>query len=319
MKYLFLVNPCAGSGKGQQVWRTIQQLLPQTGIDYEKVESTHPGHPRELAQWQAARRTDIDCLIVIGGDGTLHEVIAGLIASHRQPALPVAYIPAGTGNDFARGYGISTQPRQALRQILDNDHQHIINVGRFTDQATKQSGIFINNLGIGFDAAIVHATNHSRAKDFLNHHHLGTFSYIVKAIKVLFTQPTFQVTVTQPNQQPWSFDRAFLLIASNHPFIGGGIRVAPDQRVDQQELELIVLEKRHLLSLIYSILLFALGRLANSGRAKVFRGTELRYQLSPAQYGQIDGEELNRHAFDLSLACTSYPLWQQPLTKNKRK
>lgn len=71
MKYLFLVNPCAGSGKGQQVWRTIQQLLPQTGIDYEKVESTHPGHPRELAQRLATRREDIDCLIVIGGDGTL--------------------------------------------------------------------------------------------------------------------------------------------------------------------------------------------------------------------------------------------------------
>ena len=312
MKYMFLINPLAGSGKGRQVWRQLALLLDEQRVDYEKVTSTRLGHPRQLARQVAQTRPDINCLVVVGGDGTLHEAIAGLLSNRRTSTLPVAYVPAGTGNDFARGYGISTRPRQALRQILENNCRHVINVGRFYDHASQKQGIFLNNLGIGFDAAIVHATNHSRAKDFLNHHHLGTFSYIVKAVRVLFTQPIFRVQVNVAGSGEQVFDRAFLLIASNHPFIGGGIRVAPDQRVDQQQLELVVLAKAGRLSIIRSIILFACGRLPGSRHTQVFRGTKLRYHLSPAQYGQVDGEELGRHAFELDLSCTSYPVWQQP-------
>lgn len=311
MNYLFLVNPCAGGGKGKLVWQQINTFLAANRqIQFDHVISQYAGHPRELAM-QAAQQTDRDCLIVVGGDGTLHEAITGLMKSQQKDPLPVAYIPAGTGNDFARGYGISTKPLQALQQILTNQHAHVINIGHYYDVGRQRSGIFINNFGIGFDAAIVHATNNSRAKDFLNHHHLGTFSYIFKAIHVLFTQPAFQVQV-QAGKQTRCFDRAFLLVASNHPYIGGGMRIAPDQRVDREQLELVVVEKRHWSTLLWSMLMFASGRLTSSHYAHLFRGQQLHYRITPAQYGQIDGEEPGKHAFDLKLECRSYPFWQRP-------
>lgn len=312
MKYLFLVNPCAGGGKGKLVWQQLTPLLTDSSQgQFDHVISRHAGQPRDLAM-QAAQRSDLDCLIVVGGDGTLHEAITGLIESPREKLLPVAYIPAGTGNDFARGYGISTNPAQALQQILTNRHPHTINIGHYRDLHRQQSGIFINNFGIGFDAAIVHATNNSRAKAFLNHHHLGTFSYIFKALHVLFTQPTFSVWV-QDEKQLRKFSRAFLLVASNHPYIGGGIRIAPDQRVDKEQLELVVVEKRHWLTLIWSMLMFASGRLTASRYTYLLRGQQLHYRISPAQYGQIDGVEPGKHAFDLTIDCRRYPFWQQPL------
>lgn len=180
-------------------------------------------------------------------------------------------------------------------------------MGTYRDASSAQHGIFLNNFGIGFDAAIVHATNNSRAKNFLNHHHLGTFSYIFKAVKVLFTQSPFEVQV---NGQV--FKQAFLLVASNHPYIGGGIKVAPDQRVDQRQLELVIVEKRHWLTLIWSMLMFAFGRIPYSRYSRVFHGTTLNYCVKPAEYGQIDGEEPGRRAFQLTLSCCSYPFWQLP-------
>lgn len=310
MKYHFIINPCAGGGKARTAWHQVQTALAaKPGIQFDHATS----HPRKLAI-QAVQRGDCDCLVVVGGDGTLHEVITGLIATQQEEPLPVAYIPAGTGNDFARGYGIATDPRQALDQILTNQRPHWINIGHYYDFSRECEGIFLNNFGIGFDAAIVHATNHSRAKAFLNRHHLGTFAYIYKAVRVFFAQPAFRVVVDDDGHQR-TFDHAFLLVASNHPYIGGGVRIAADQRIDRRELELVVVEKRHWLTLLWAMLMFAGGHLVDSRFAHLFRGTQLRYAVTPAQYGQIDGDESGKHPFDLALDCYSYPLWQTPLEK----
>ncbi|EEW53191.1 diacylglycerol/lipid kinase family protein [Limosilactobacillus antri] len=313
MRYLFLINPHSGSGKGLAAWQKVHRYLAGQQVDYQTVVSKYPGHPRELAAACADCRPRGDCLVVIGGDGTLHEALTGLIMSGSRPC-PIAYIPAGTGNDFARGYRISTDPLEALRQILNNRRSHPINVGRYRELSTGQTGIFLNNFGIGFDAAIVHATNHSRAKEWLNHHHLGTFAYVSKALHALFTQPAFTVRVADGGKEV-VFPRGFLLIASNHPYIGGGICVAPDQRITERQLELVVVEKRGWLSLLGAMLAFACGRITTSSAAHVFRGEQLRYRIQSAQYGQVDGEEPGRRAFDLELACQEYPVWQEPLAK----
>ena len=113
-KYLFLINPAAGSGKAANVWRMLQTLLAKVNVDYDFCFSKHPGHPRAIARVTGKQRK-YDCLVVVGGDGTLHEAIDGLYQQAKHEKLMVAYIPAGTGNDFARGYGISTDPQIALQ------------------------------------------------------------------------------------------------------------------------------------------------------------------------------------------------------------
>lgn len=306
-----IINPAAGSGKGRQVWQVVEQALLARHISYAAHVSQGPGQPREICH-QLLKDPSFNptCLIVVGGDGTLHEVITGLIQAEQAHPVPVAYIPAGTGNDFARGYGISTKPLQALQQILDNRQARLINVAQFDNHG--QTGIFLNNFGIGFDAAIVHQTNASKMKQFLNHHHLGSLSYISKAIGVLIHQPAFPVKVTIDGQH-YHFPKGFLVVASNHPYIGGGIKVAPDQKVNQAELELVVLEKHDPLNLLGSILLFAGGKVAHSRFAHIFRGKTIAYQTFSAQDGQIDGEELPAQAFNLQLSCRSYPFWEIPM------
>lgn len=309
--YEIIINPASGSGKGSRVWKIIQQALYDQHVSFSDHISHSAGQPRQIVlQLLQSPAFHPDCIIVIGGDGTLHEVISGLMKAEQNVPIPVAYIPAGTGNDFARGYGISTNPTQALQQILNNQQLHTINIGEFNNN--DEHGIFINNFGIGFDAAIVHQTNASKMKRFLNHHHLGSLSYISKAIGVLIHQPSFNVQVTVDSHQ-YHFPNGFLVVSSNHPYIGGGIKVAPDQKINQTELELVVLEKHDPLSLLGAIILFAIGKVAHSRFAHIFRGTTIKYGISPAQHGQIDGEELAPQCFNLQLSCSSYPFWEEPL------
>ena len=68
-----MINPHSGSGKGMTVWQKVHHYLASQQIDYQYVFSKYPGHPRELAAQCGQRRPVIDCLVVIGGDGTLHE------------------------------------------------------------------------------------------------------------------------------------------------------------------------------------------------------------------------------------------------------
>lgn len=293
----------------------VAQCLKQLDIPYQASISRFPGQPQMLAssigEHHQAQNT---CLIVIGGDGTLHESINGLINLPKDHQLPVGYIPAGTGNDFARGYGISRKPLQALKQILLAKSADLINIGLYNDASTGNNGILLNNLGIGFDASIVHLTNSSTSKKWLNHLHLGSLSYTANAVKVILNQPTFRVTFHYDGMTK-IFNQACILIASNHPFIGGGFKVAPDESVHRRELELVIVEKKHLLPYLWSIGMFASGHLIHSHYAHVFHGTDLQYEISSSQDGQTDGEALKPTPFQLHLTCGQYPIWQTSIKK----
>lgn len=314
MKYNFLVNPHSGSGKGQQIWQQLKAYLDEHQISYSVFHSEYAGHPRQLANQLATNHGQNECLVVVGGDGTLHEAVTGLIRADQDQPLPFAYIPAGTGNDFARGYGVSFRPLAALQQILTNQKPHPINIGHFIDHRRSNQGIFLNNFGIGFDAAIVNHTVDSKLKRVLNRLHLGTLSYAFKTVKILFSQHAFPVEVIQDGQKT-SFNRAFLVVTSNHPYIGGGVKIAADQHIDQATLELAIMEKRHWVPFLWTILLFATGRLIYARHVHLFRGPQIRYRVLAREYGQIDGEVLGQEAFDLTLTCLSYPVWQTPLQK----
>ena len=123
MEYSIIVNPLAGSGRAKKIWQQLQSRLNKLNIVYQVVETRYHGHAVDLAEriahrFASAAATHV--VMVVGGDGTLHETLNGLIKANSS--LPLAYIPASSGNDFARGYGLSQDPMTALQQVLDAQH-----------------------------------------------------------------------------------------------------------------------------------------------------------------------------------------------------
>lgn len=312
MEYEIIVNPQAGSGRAKQVWQQLQAKLNELNINYHAVLTRQHGHAVDLAERIARHASNEQSqliVMVVGGDGTLHEVLNGLIKGGKD--LPLAYIPAGSGNDFARGYGISTDPLTALDQILNAQQPTYINIGHYYEAIKQENGYFLNNLGIGFDAAIVSQANSSKAKKRLNHLHMGSLSYLSQALSVLYNQQPF-TTMVHEKTSHYLFTNAFILIASNHPYIGGGFKIAPDESLQSPTLELLVVERHNWLITMWIMWLFAKGKLSHSRFAKRFQAKQLHYVTTALEFGQADGEELGNRYMDLSLDTRQYPFWQTP-------
>ncbi len=88
----------------------------------------------------------------------------------------------------------------------------------YEEKISEKKGIAVNNFGIGLDAAIVHATNHSSTKKRLNKYNLGSFSYLFSILRALFTQKGFPILVDAGGKQ-LNFSNAFLCTATKHPFL----------------------------------------------------------------------------------------------------
>ena len=103
--FYFIVNPRARSGQGINIWEKAEEILSAKNTEYEVYFTKYTGHARELAM--QISMLSLPCtLTVLGGDGTLNEVIDGL-ARRDFSHITLGYIPTGSGNDFARGLGIS--------------------------------------------------------------------------------------------------------------------------------------------------------------------------------------------------------------------
>ena len=108
--YYFVVNPQARSGKGKVTWEKIEKVLQRREIPYEVLFTEMQGQAGLLARKAAENRAEDKIIVAIGGDGTVSEVMSGIFD---HPEITFGYIPVGSGNDFARGLGISTDWREA--------------------------------------------------------------------------------------------------------------------------------------------------------------------------------------------------------------
>ena len=176
--YYFIVNPNSKSGYGKKIWRTVQSELRKKKIPYKACLTKYTGHAKKLCRFLLETSDESIDLIVVGGDGTLNEVLDGITDPGR---IRLYYIPTGSGNDFARGMQLPGSPLKACQLLLGSAREISMDIGSVTTQGTGHR--FGVSTGIGFDAAICHEALKSPLKTFLNHLHLGKLTYVVLAVK----------------------------------------------------------------------------------------------------------------------------------------
>jgi len=141
-----IYNPTAGRGRAKGLLPEIQRALQAVEIETEVAQTGAPGDAQALAR-QAAQEA-VALVIAVGGDGTLQEIANGLVDGSPNGAPPVlGLIPAGTGNDFLKTLGVPNDWRAACDVIARNQSRPI-DVGRINGR------VFVNNVGVGFDAQV---------------------------------------------------------------------------------------------------------------------------------------------------------------------
>ncbi|EOI36611.1 YegS//BmrU family lipid kinase [Enterococcus faecium EnGen0313] len=316
--YHILINPSAGSGNGYKVAERILPVLKNKHIDYTLHYSEYKGHDAEIAEtlaketlipWIKEEQKTIDTfplLIIVGGDGTLHQVLDTFY--QMEVEFPVAYIPAGSGNDFARGAGLPKNPKKGLQLILAAQSPEKVHIMAYEEKISEKKGIAVNNFGIGLDAAIVHATNHSSTKKRLNKYNLGSFSYLFSILRALFTQKGFPILVDAGGKQ-LSFSNAFLCTATKHPFFGGGIAIVPTADASKPVIDFVVVERINFFKILWLILLLIQKKQLKSKYFHHYTTNRLRIVSTTPQHGQEDGEEMEKRPFDITITTTKQLFW----------
>jgi len=246
MQILFIVNEAAGNGKGKKVWHQLQKQLT---IDYQVAFTEYEEHGQEIAKQWAQQQQDKNLLIVVGGDGTIHEVFSGVV--HNELII-VGVVRAGSGNDFARYFPTFHNAQQIEDYVMTAAMANAkIDAGK-VQLGNRRDEIFVNNAGIGFDAYVTKSINTSRLKFYLNKIGLGKLSYAIAVSRGLFSFDCFNVTI-RSGEEEWQFQRAWFVAMCNQPYFGGGMKISPAAKADDGRVDITIV---HDISRIKLLLVF---------------------------------------------------------------
>lgn len=218
-----IVNPAAGKGRGRRAWRLVGPALRDAGVTFDETLEERPGQAIPIAE--EAARAGYELLVAVGGDGTVHEVVNGIMRAGLPRAPALAIIPGGTGNDFARGVGVPRDPLAAGRLLLGTGMRRRVDLGRVNDR------YFVGISGVGFDAEVAAKVN-SWPK-WIG----GTTLYIAAILTMLVAYRPVPTSVAIDGDEQRL--QLFLLAAANTPWYGGGMYMAPHARPDDGHLEII--------------------------------------------------------------------------------
>lgn len=312
MHYSIILNLNAGNGYAKQIWSTVKAQLDSQQCSYD-YQITKPSQPIEFLTRkiiQAHPDPANTTVIAIGGDGTLHDTLNGLIkAENGGPKVPLAFIPAGSYNNFAQGYGISLDPVKALNQILTANTTRQVNLGHYIDAIKHQDGYFLNSLGIGFDAAITSQINRSAKKKRGRKRSRSHLKELSRALGVLYNQQAFSLMVQGAHGREY-FPKAYIVIANNHPFIGDHFKLAPTASIDENALDLTIAERKNWLLTFWQLHLLNHGKLTQSRFATHFHAKNFHFNTTSLEFGQVDGKEMGNRFMDITLSTSQYPFRQ---------
>lgn len=218
-KVKIILNPMADMGNAWRIARDLRSITEQHGgVDWSGT--VYPGHAIELAK--QAGEQGYEMVIAMGGDGTVHEVVNGLmqVPEERRPVLGV--VPAGSGNDFAHGINASNMQTQALTCALDGKVS-TVDLGVMTDEHGHKE-YFDNTLGIGFGAIV---TIRSHRLPVLR----GFLMYLTAVIQtIILDQNPMHMKIETDNET--REEDVIYLVLCNGPREGGGFLIAPDAKID---------------------------------------------------------------------------------------
>lgn len=239
--FVFIINQTAGNGKGLDYWQAFQAQLQKRGIPYEKFISTSEDNTRKFIAEKIERQQSIQAVCVIGGDGTISSVLQELAGTQ----IPLAIFPTGSGNDTARMFQLTNDSALFIDKI---DTSEIVEVDLL--QVNERIGVTI--AGVGIDTAIGEHVNHSFYKSIFNKLKIGSFSYILSAIRVALSFLPFQSTITI-NGHARTLNNTWLIACGNTTSYGGGLIVCPTANPTDGQLAITIFHSLPRLKAIWRI------------------------------------------------------------------
>jgi YegS/Rv2252/BmrU family lipid kinase len=282
---LLIANPEAKHGVTGEMLPAVRKLLDGV-TDYELVTSTEPAHALELAR----EAQGYDTIVAVGGDGTVHEVLNGIMLRPQDDRPVMTVLPTGSGNDYGRTLGISFDLSTAVRQIATGCEKRV-------DVGVCNGQYFANSMAIGLDARVTAKAVELKVTTGWS----GIWLYARALLYVLFNQfYSHSVTVTIDEDEPKQMDMTIIALTNGATY-GGGFRVTPDAIGDDGLLDACIVDKLSLPSALWRLPFVVLGRHTWMRPVTMTHVRALRLSSERPVEGQIDGETMIETEYEVSV------------------
>lgn len=283
-KTLFIVNPAARHGETRKLIPALEQLGKS---DHSEIQvSAGPRHAFDLARVARGFQT----VVAVGGDGTAHEVLNGVMEQDEATRSAFGIVPTGSGNDYAHTFGMSDDVATALTQLRDA-------VSKRVDLGRCNGAWFGESVSMGLDARVTVKAVEMKVSTGMS----GLGLYLRALLDVLrHDYRSHRVTVQYDDETPFETD-ALIVAVTNGPTYGGGFRITPDSVFDDGLLDICQIDMMPKAQAFLRLPFVVLGKHTKMRPVHMRRAKKISVIADAPFEGQIDGEVILESAYEIEI------------------
>ncbi len=279
--YDVILNPVSGKGNSMKAYMTVKAVLDEAGVEWALHKTEYPLHATEIVR-KLNEKEHAD-VIVMGGDGTLNEVLNGITDFSR---INLGIISCGTGNDFIRAAGLPSDPAEAVRLILAGNTGYV----DFLELPMRRA---MNCAGAGMDVDVL--VRYASMKAFK-----GKMKYYASLIDTLIKCKFHKIALEVDGVR--SEKSVFMIAAANGTCIGGGMKISPNSVTDDGKLNVVLINEMPKRKILPTLIKFLNGgKHITSPYTEEYLAERVRIEVLDEGLTEVDGEVLNEKVIDCKI------------------
>ena len=300
-RWFAIINPTSGNGSSKQKWPQIKSLLQSYNFDFDFGFTEHENHSPELLQ-QAIENGVLN-IICIGGDGTLHNIVNGIMNQTIVPSneINIGVIPIGTGNDWVKTHNIPNDFEKAI-QLIKNGNKKTQDLGEIEFLNEDRKPVYFNNLaGVGFDGFVVSKVH--------KYKHFGALAYLTGAVLGLFSFKNFKSKVVVDNTEINS--KTLMVLVGLCNYSGGGMQLTKDANPFDGLFDISIAKNIGKLDIIKNLTKLFNGKIVNHRKVETLKSDSITITIDEENlpFIQADGELIGKGNIHVSIVPKAFSFY----------
>lgn len=287
--WFIIANPASGNKNFSKIWKKIEQLLKNKNLDYSFAFTQFSKHEIDLVQ--NAIKKGFRNIISVGGDGTLHNVVNGVMLQRyvKTSNITIGVLPLGTGNDWIKTYKQPNSIEKAL-EIISKKNTILQDIGVIT---TDKNTIYYNNVaGIGYDGYIVNKLKYLKK--------FGALSYFLSGIYglIFYKKSVYKILINNKEVK----EKCLMVVCGICKYSGGGMQFTKDVNTTDGLLDITIAKNLNFLDLVINLPKLYSGAIVNHKKVNTYKTSKITVTpINAKPFIQADGELITSGKLQISI------------------
>ena len=300
-RWFAIINPTSGNGSSRKKWPQIKSLLESYKFDFDFAFTKHENHSPELLQ--RAIENGILNIICVGGDGTLHNIVNGILNQSIAPSseINIGVIPIGTGNDWVKTHNIPNDFEKAI-QIIKNGNKKTQDLGKIEFLNEDKKSVYFNNLaGVGFDGFVVSKVH--------KYKHFGALAYLAGSVLGLFSFKNFKSKLVVDGKEISS--KTLMVLVGLCNYSGGGMQLTKEANPFDGLFDISIAKNIGKLDIIKNLTKLFNGKIVNHKKVETLKSNAISITIDEDElpFIQADGELIGQGDIMISIVPKAFSFY----------